>query len=59
MAPNIKNWAEVSFHSSRAGLYVLAGTAFLGSLLILGLRNGLASTDPSCTAVLKSSDEEF
>ena len=59
VAPNIKNWEEVSFHSSRAGLYVLAGTAFLGSLLILSLRSGPASTDSSCTAVVKSSDEEF
>ena len=58
VAPNIRNWADVRFHSPRAGLYVLAGAAFLGSLLILGLRNDVSRDAPGI-AVLKSSDEEF
>jgi len=58
VAPNIRNWAEVRFHSPRAGLYVLAGAAFLGSLLILGLRNDVSRDAPGIAA-LKSSDEEF
>jgi MFS family permease len=38
VAPNVKTWAEVSFASGSAGLYVLACTTFLGALLILGVK---------------------
>jgi MFS family permease len=58
-APNIKNWAEASFHSSRAGLYVLAGAAFAGSLLILGLRSDKVSPAGLDIPALKSNDEEL
>lgn len=34
-APNVKTWADSSFGSPHAGLYVLAATTFLGSFLIL------------------------
>lgn len=35
IAPPLKVWAEQTFHSSRAGLYLLAGITVLDSLLIL------------------------
>jgi MFS family permease len=37
VAPNVKNWADQSFGSGEAGLYVLAGTTLFGALLILGM----------------------
>ena len=37
VAPNVKNWADVSLGSATAGLYVLAGTTILGALLIIGM----------------------
>jgi MFS family permease len=37
LAPNIKAWADSTFRSSHAGLYVLAATTLVGSLLILVL----------------------
>lgn len=36
-APNLRQWAEIYFHSSSAGLYVLASLTLFGALLILGL----------------------
>jgi len=59
VAPNIKNWAEVYFQSSHAGLYVLAGGALLGSLLISGLKHGAVSRKVAGTAAVQSSGEEF
>lgn len=41
IAPPLKVWAEQTFHSSSAGLYLLAGIAVLDSLLIL-----LAASNP-------------
>jgi MFS family permease len=38
VAPNVKTWAEASFASGSAGLYVLACTTFVGALLILGVK---------------------
>lgn len=35
IAPSLKVWAEQTFHSSRAGLYLLAGITVFDSLLIL------------------------
>ena len=36
-APNVKAWADGSFGSTQAGLYVLAGTTILGAVLCLAL----------------------
>ena len=58
VAPNLKNWADLSFHSSRAGLYVLAGGALLGSVLVRGLNRGVVSRDDSRVGLLQSTDEE-
>lgn len=38
VAPNVESWADVSFGSPQAGLYVLACTTFLGAALIFALR---------------------
>jgi len=35
VAPNLKTWAEVTFASPAAGLYLLAGTTLIGALLIV------------------------
>ena len=40
VAPNVKAWADRSFGSPQAGLYVLACTTILGAALILALRPG-------------------
>jgi MFS family permease len=37
VAPNVKNWADATFGSATAGLYVLACTTLLGALLIVGM----------------------
>jgi MFS family permease len=37
IAPNVKAWADASFGSSQAGLYVLACTTLVGAALILPL----------------------
>jgi nitrate/nitrite transporter NarK len=37
VAPNVKTWAEATFNSPAAGLYVLAGTTLVGAVLILAL----------------------
>jgi MFS family permease len=37
VAPNVKTWAEASFASSAAGLYVLAATTLLGAILVFAL----------------------
>lgn len=37
VAPNVKTWAETTFASPAAGLYVLAGTTLVGAVLILAL----------------------
>jgi sugar phosphate permease len=51
VAPNVKNWADQSFGSGQAGLYVLAGTTLLGALLILGVTvvglRGREGADPA------------
>jgi len=39
VAPNVKTWAEKFFESGSAGLYILAITTLLGSVLILGLKS--------------------
>ena len=38
VAPIAKNWAETSFQSPAAGLYLLAATTLLAAALILGVR---------------------
>lgn len=38
VAPNVKVWADTYFHSSRAGLYVLAGFTVLNAALIAWTR---------------------
>ncbi len=45
IAPPLKVWAEQTFHSSRAGLYLLAGIAVLGSLLIWRTKIGSAGIE--------------
>lgn len=35
VAPNVKTWVESEFHSSAAGMFVLAASALAGSLLVL------------------------
>ncbi|MEJ4045897.1 MFS transporter [Erwinia sp. SLM-02] len=55
VAPNIRVWAEQTFHSARAGLYFLALVTFIGGVMILllrrmGMDNKVAvprSTEPS------------
>lgn len=48
VAPNVKNWADVTFGSSSAGLYVLAVTTLVGAALLLGVAAvGLAGRRPS------------
>lgn len=37
-APNVKLWAEKTFESPSAGLYLLAGTTLIGAALFLALR---------------------
>ncbi|HWG22168.1 MAG TPA: MFS transporter [Terracidiphilus sp.] len=39
-APNLKVWADQSFHSSSAGLYLLAGVTVLNAGLISTIRSG-------------------
>ncbi|WP_019938761.1 MFS transporter [Bordetella sp. FB-8] len=43
LAPMVKNWADSAFHSSAAGLYVLATTTVLAALLMLGLHDNASS----------------
>lgn len=50
VAPNVKAWADLSFGSPRAGLYVLACTTLVGAALILALRRSM----PAATAPLPS-----
>jgi MFS family permease len=50
VAPNIKAWADRSFGSPQAGLYVLACTTLVGAALILALRRDT----PAATAPLPS-----
>lgn len=38
VAPNLRVWAEQTFHSAQAGLYFLAMVTAAGSLMILALR---------------------
>ncbi|MCD5990037.1 MFS transporter [Pseudomonas syringae] len=38
IAPILKNWAEASFQSPAAGLYVLAVTTLIAAALIMGIR---------------------
>ena len=53
VAPNVKNWAEATFASTSAGLYLLAGTTLIGAILVFALaaigvgreaRSGAAAT---------------
>ncbi|MDR6953715.1 MFS family permease [Ancylobacter sp. 3268] len=53
VAPNVKNWAEATFASTSAGLYLLAGTTLVGAILVFALaaigvgreaRSGAAAT---------------
>ena len=37
-APNVRTWAEHTFASTKAGLYLLAGTTLVGAVLFLTLR---------------------
>jgi MFS family permease len=43
-APNVKAWADASFGTPVAGLYVLAGTTLVGALLIFLLQRSAAAT---------------
>jgi MFS family permease len=45
LAPNIKTFAENTFSSQQAGLYLLACTTLLGAALILRLREPVAEAD--------------
>jgi nitrate/nitrite transporter NarK len=36
-APTLKTWAETSFNSSAAGLYVLAGSALVAAFLVAAI----------------------
>lgn len=48
VAPNVKTWADTAFGSPHAGLYVLAATTLIGSLLILVLLRPVpAATAPA------------
>lgn len=49
-APNVKSWADRSFNSPQAGLYLLACTTLVGAALILALRRGV----PGRQAVLSA-----
>ncbi|WP_028239812.1 MFS transporter [Stutzerimonas azotifigens] len=40
IAPILKNWAERTAESPAAGLYLLAGTTVIASLLMLGIQRG-------------------
>ncbi|GLK83608.1 MFS transporter [Ancylobacter defluvii] len=53
VAPNVKNWAEATFASTSAGLYLLACTTLIGAILVFALaaigvgreaRSGAAAT---------------
>ncbi|HLA71439.1 MAG TPA: MFS transporter [Steroidobacteraceae bacterium] len=46
VAPNIRTFAESTFDSPRAGLYLLAGTTLLGAFLFLGLRERTVPVTP-------------
>ncbi|MCK0198193.1 MFS transporter [Ancylobacter sp. 6x-1] len=37
VAPNVKTWAETTFASTSAGLYLLAGTTLIGAVLVFAL----------------------
>ena len=50
VAPNVKAWADRSFNSPQAGLYLLAGTTILGAALIFALR----PSTPAVPAALPS-----
>ena len=45
VAPNVKTWAEKTFESTSAGLYLLAATTLLGAVLILCVQ-GLGLREP-------------
>jgi MFS transporter, ACS family, inner membrane transport protein len=52
VAPNVKTWADSTFDSASAGLYVLAGTTVFGALLILGVTAvGLRGREQATTAL--------
>jgi MFS family permease len=50
IAPNLKVWADNSFHSPRAGLYLLAGITVANAALIFFSVNRHPRTTPSATS---------
>lgn len=46
-APLAKHWAEATFHSHAAGLYLLATTTLLAGVLMLGLKMNASNNAPS------------
>lgn len=46
-APLAKHWAEVTFHSHAAGLYLLAATTLLAGFLMLGLKLNTRDNAPA------------
>jgi sugar phosphate permease len=46
VAPNLKAWADRSFGSPQAGLYVLACTTLIGAALTLALRRSASAAAP-------------
>ncbi len=46
VAPNVKAWADASFASPQAGLYILAFTTLVGAVLILALRRSALAAAP-------------
>jgi len=56
VAPNVKNWADASF-GAPTGLYVLAGTTFIGVIAIIALgkaRNPAASVPTGAASTPKA-----
>lgn len=49
IAPNLKVWADVHFHSPHAGLYLLAGVTVLTAVLIARIKSGPAHADRAAT----------
>ena len=50
IAPNLKVWADVHFHSLNAGLYVLAGLTLVNALLIATTRMHRTASQPGTAA---------
>ncbi len=58
VAPNVKVWADVHFHSANAGLYLLAGLTVLNAALILAVRNRRTSVAPASDAAMEQLETE-